>query len=334
MTTKIDPQYHIHNGDALGVYDRWAKISAPVTIFSDGAYGVGGFDGDPKTPAKLAEWYEPHIKAWSEHATAQTALWFWNTEIGWAIVHPMLVSHGWKYVQLAIWDKGIGHIAGNVNSNTIRRLPTVTEVVGLYCREPVFESKDSTLSGMSMQEWLRAEWKRSGLPFSDANKACGIKNAASRKYLASDHLWYQPPAEHMLAMSRYANENGREIGADENPYFHVDGLDVSNESAWNQLRYKWNHLHGLTNVFTRSSLRSTERLKVNGKNVHTNQKPLDLCEYLVNATTDPGDAVWEPFGGLGSASVAAAQSGRIPFYAELSPDFAKATRDRLESSRI
>lgn len=31
--------------------------------------------------------------------------------------------------------------------------------------------------------------------FSKANEACGVKNAASRKYLAKDHLWYCPPAK-------------------------------------------------------------------------------------------------------------------------------------------
>ncbi|MEQ9357188.1 hypothetical protein [Coleofasciculus chthonoplastes] len=38
---------------------------APTVIISDGAYGLGLFPGDPPTPADLADWYAPHIKAWS-----------------------------------------------------------------------------------------------------------------------------------------------------------------------------------------------------------------------------------------------------------------------------
>ena len=57
-------------------------------------------------------------------------MWFWNTEIGWAAVHPLLASHGWEYVQAIIWDKGIWHIAGNVNGDTIRGLPT--EICAFY----------------------------------------------------------------------------------------------------------------------------------------------------------------------------------------------------------
>jgi site-specific DNA-methyltransferase (adenine-specific) len=323
--------YTLHLGNSLDAYDTWAGQESPVTIISDGAYGVGGFDGDPKTTENLGEWYEPHIKAWAKHSTPHTALWFWNTELGWATVHPYLQKHGWKYVQLAIWDKGIGHIAGNVNSKTIRRFPVVTEVVALYCREPVFESVDSALTGLTMQEWMRAEWKRAGLSFAEANTACGVKNAASRKYFASDHLWYEPPSEHMKSLISYARENGKPLVAGETPYFAVEGSDLSTESGWNQQRYQWNHAHGLTNVFSRPALRNSERIKVNGKNLHTNQKPLDLCEYLIHATTSPQEAVWEPFGGVGSISVAAVKSGRRAYYGEIHQPFYDVARERLKS---
>jgi len=83
-------QEHLRAGDALDAYSIWPP---PAAIFSDGAYGVGGFSNDPRTPEDLAEWYEPHVEAWSEHAHASRTLWFWNTEIGWATVHPVLAKH-------------------------------------------------------------------------------------------------------------------------------------------------------------------------------------------------------------------------------------------------
>ena len=57
----------IHNGDALDAYESW---DAPNTIISDGAYGVGGFPGDPRTPENLGDWYAPHIEAWSKRGYA------------------------------------------------------------------------------------------------------------------------------------------------------------------------------------------------------------------------------------------------------------------------
>ncbi|HEY4441963.1 MAG TPA: hypothetical protein VGN14_16005, partial [Candidatus Elarobacter sp.] len=107
----------LHPGDALDHYAGWAQ---PNAIVSDGAYGVGGFPGDPRTAEGLAAWYRPHVEAWSRAVSPATTLWFWNTEVGWATVHPLLVEHGWEYVEAIVWDKGIRHIAGNVNGETIR----------------------------------------------------------------------------------------------------------------------------------------------------------------------------------------------------------------------
>lgn len=62
--------------------------------------------------------YEAHVRAWSERATPQTTLWFWNTEIGWATVHPLLVKYGWEYRNCHIWAKCLQHVAGNANTKT------------------------------------------------------------------------------------------------------------------------------------------------------------------------------------------------------------------------
>ena len=150
--------YLLHRGDALDAYGSWP---APAAIISDGAYGVRGFHGDTTGADGLPDWYRPHVGAWSRHATPATTLWFWNTELGWATVHPLLAASGWDYVQLITWDKGIAHIAGNVNGQTIRRFPVVTEVCAFYQRR--FEPAGAD-GPMGVQQWLRREWQRSGLP--------------------------------------------------------------------------------------------------------------------------------------------------------------------------
>lgn len=96
--TAVRPQRAVacvlHAGRVEEVYDEW---EAPDLIISDGAYGVGGFPGDPRTPERLGEWYAAHVTAWSERAHPATTLWFWNTEIGWAMVHPLLAAGGWEW---------------------------------------------------------------------------------------------------------------------------------------------------------------------------------------------------------------------------------------------
>ena len=179
----------IFDSDSLEIYEKW---DPPVVIVSDGPYGLGGFPGDLPTADGLAEWYEPHVEKWSSISTAQTSLWFWNTELGWATVHPLLERSGWEYRACSIWDKGMAHVAGNSNTQSLRKLPIVTEVCVHYVKKASFQTDGRALS---LREWLRHEWLRTDLPLSMTNEAAGVKNAATRKYFTKDHLWYFPPPD-------------------------------------------------------------------------------------------------------------------------------------------
>ena len=327
----------IHAGDSLDAYADWPP---PMTIVSDGAYGVGGFPGDPRTPDDLATWYRPHVAAWSKAALRASTLWFWNTEIGWATVHSLLAEHGWEYVEAISWNKGIGHIAGKVNGNTIRQFPVATEICVLYRRRLEFPTRDGP---MIAKEWLRYEWQRAGLRLSQANVACGVKNSATRKYLTRDWLWYFPPPTMMERLVAFANQHGR---ADGRPYFSIDGSRPITGVEWATFRDVWTHQHGLTNVWTHPPLNGNERYRGNGRRsaprvhnptqqsaVHLNQKPLEFMRRILIASTQPGDTVWEPFGGLCTAAVAAVELGRNAFAAEQVPAFYELAAERVAQAK-
>jgi len=327
------PPYLLHRGDALDAYGDWP---VPAAIISDGAYGVRGFPGDTVSTEGLADWYLPHIEAWSRMSGPATTLWFWNTEVGWATVHPLLARHGWDYVQTITWDKGVRHIAGNVNGRTIRRFPVVSEVCVFYQRRFEVSGPDGP---MDVQRWMRHEWLRSGLALNRANEACGVANAATRKYLTTDWLWYWPPGEMMERLAAYANAHGAKSGW---PYYSLDGRVPVTAKAWDALRFKWRHAHGLTNVWRLAPLHGVERLKGTMRRAaprvynpgslsaaHLNQKPLELMRRILHAATDEGDVIWEPFGGLASGAVAAVQARRFPCVAERDHDFAEIAAQRL-----
>lgn len=317
-------QVTLCKGDALKFYDDW---EAPAVIISDGPYGLGKFPGEAHSPDKLAEWYAPHAAAWAKYSEPFTTLWFWNSEIGWAKSHPALELHGWQYEETVIWDKGIAHIAGNVNSRTIRGMPVVTEVAVRYTRKATLPTEDGT--ELPLKEWLRHEWRRSGLPMSQSNAACGVANAATRKYLTQCHMWYFPPAEAVAAMSRWCMKHGAKTAR---PYFSLDGVNPPSEKAWDRMRAKWHHVHALTNVWQEPPVHGAERVKhpTGSGYLHANQKPISLMERQINASTERGDVVWEPFGGLMSATVAAVRTGRRAFAAELHPDFFDAATARVK----
>lgn len=318
-TEWADERCSIALADSMTQYARWDD---PQVIISDGAYGVLGFEGDTSNHTGMPEWYEPHIAEWSKRATAQTVLWFWNSEIGWAAVHPILERYGWRYINANIWDKGLGHIAGNVNTAKIRRFPVVSEV----CVQYVFEAR---IDGLLLKHWLFREWKRTGLPIRKSNEACGVADAATRKYLDQGHLWYWMPEEMFEKLVVYANAHGKPEGR---PYFSLDGRTPMTGADWRKTRAPFSCPYGVTNVWRRPPLRDGERVKTNGRSgkaVHLNQKPLDLMSMTIKASALPGAVVWEPFGGLFTGCVAARRLGLRAFSAETDPTYFQYGMQRL-----
>lgn len=312
----------VEQGDFLELCKSW---DSPTVIISDGPYGVGGFPGDPKTPSGLGGIYEPFINSWTKASSPNTTLWFWNTELGWANVHPVLEKYGWDFINCHIWNKGKAHIAGNANTKTLRRLPVVTEVCVQYTLKAKFEVERKTVS---MQEWLRHEWKRTGLPLSKTNEACEVKNAATRKYFTKCDLWYFPPSEAFEKFSNYANKHGKPEGR---PYFSIDGKSSLTKDDWEMMRAKFYCPFGVTNVWDTPPLSGKERLKNGNKAIHLNQKPLKLMESIIKMSSDIGDVVWEPFGGLFSGLIAAHNLKRRGFGSEINQNVFEQGKKRLNA---
>ena len=139
----------------------------------------------------------------------------------------------------------------------------------------------------------------------------------------------------------YANAHGDADGA---PYYSLDGVRPVSAEEWAGLRDSWNHVHGVTNVWSSPPLNGRERYKGNGVRsaprvhkpgrnaaVHLNQKPLEFMRRIVGASTDPGDVVWEPFGGLCSAVVASVSLGRAGYAAEVVEHFADLAVERIQA---
>jgi hypothetical protein len=319
------PGASLYPGDALSHYARWPP---PKVIICDGPYGLRSFPGDPPDVSSLCEFYRPHVEAWGHQADPSTTLWFWCSELGWATVHPLLEAHGWQYVRACVWDKGAAHIAGNTNSQRLRQLPTVTELCVQYVRK-VLLPIGGTGEHVPIKQWLRGEWQRSGLPLSLTNEVAGVKNAATRKWFTQCHLWYSPGGDFLARLAAYANEHGDPTGA---PYFTVDGGRSISAEAWDRLRPTFHCPPDVHNVWRHGAVRGQERIKLRGKTVHMNQKPLALVRQTIAWSTDAGDCVWEPFAGTATALVASVLDERQGYGAEINPEFFAVAIERLRGA--
>lgn len=300
-------------GPVEAYYGQWP---GPDLIISDGAYGLSLFESDPASARELPAWYAPHVAAWSRAAAPRTVLYLWGTELSWATVHPLLLEHGWVYRNLITWDKGLSHVAGRTNGQTMRSYPIATEVCGFYVRRECFDVQEG---GSPLAQWLRREWRRAGFSLAQAHRVVG---PAARKYFGQDRQFYFPPEEKFLQLAEYANRYGDPAGR---PYFQRDNCPPSSE--WYRVhRYHFNFEYGLTNVWQHPPLRKSERVPGSA-----NQKPLPFMERIVRVHKNGTPlVVWEPFGGLATASIAAARLGCQAYVAEKCLSTFRAMQTRIQ----
>ncbi|MBU3844530.1 MAG: hypothetical protein H9847_06650 [Candidatus Anaerobiospirillum pullicola] len=369
------PQYHLYAGKVQDVYAKWP---APDLIVADGAAlsatslsaalnaaplsdsaptpephaavaPAGGCDsgigsGSCAPLSDFCAWYQPHIAAWAKAAKPSTSLWLWNTEIGWASLHPQLQAAGWEFVQLLVWNKGTSataHLSHSRRSGSYRSpAPVVTEVAALYRRQ--LRLRTPTGQSLPVPEWLRAEWLRSGRPLSEVQWALGESSALAR-FLCGEGKWSWPRGDEVETLARYCSQRGDPSAWF---YFSLDGRAPLTAAKWQNLKAVWHPLSALTNVWTQAPLSSDERLQGSlqqqapqvyvptpDEDKVLRQKPLKLLLQQVYATTNEGAVVWEPFGGLATAAVASVLLGREAYVAECEPRFVPLLQMRLEQAQ-
>lgn len=69
------------------------------------------------------------------------------------------------------------------------------------------------------------------------------------------------------------------------------------------------------------------------KTVHPCQFPVELVERLVLAMTEEGDAVFDPYMGVGSSIIAALKHGRAAWGCDLVPEYVETAQDRVRQLR-
>ena len=90
-------------------------------------------------------------------------------------------------------------------------------------------------------------------------------------------------------------------------------------------------LFGVNNVWNAPPVRGPERVKLGRKALHLNQKPQSLTQLIIESSSDEGDVVWEPFGGMCTGAVASLQLHRRCYSAEILPEFYEAAVKRLQT---
>ncbi len=78
---------------------------------------------------------------------------------------------------------------------------------------------------------------------------------------------------------------------------------------------------------------SSERLKKNGKKIHSTQKPEALLHRILLATSNKNDLIFDPFLGSGTTATVAKKLGRNYFGIEKEKNYFKAAEQRLKTTK-
>ena len=145
-------------------------------------------------------------------------------------------------------------------------------------------------------------------------------------WILNDVIWRKNNPMPNFRGTRFTNAHETLIWASKNKKskytFNYQSLKCLNDDL--QMRSDW--------IFPICN--GKERLKKNGKKVHSTQKPEALLHRIILATTNKGDAIFDPFIGTGTTAVVAKKLGRNYYGIEKEKKYFKAASDRIKQTKV
>ena len=174
-------------------------------------------------------------------------------------------------------NKGLKSIAGRT-SDKLRMFPTASEQLVFYINQ------DVDLVLLHQRDYLNQQWKESGLTIKQIKQMFGFTGNQPYNWFAPNNngnaTWQLPKKEHYEVLQK--------TGFWQIPYEQLKGEFDNN-------RFVFNLPYATTDVwdFTPDKVRYG----------HPTQKPQDICQRIIKASSNENDNVLIPFAGSGSEMV-------------------------------
>ena len=144
-------------------------------------------------------------------------------------------------------------------------------------------------------------------------------------WILNDVIWNKNNPMPNFRGTRFTNAHETLIWASKNQKskytFNYQSLKCLNDDL--QMRSDW----------TFPICNGKERLKKNGKKVHSTQKPEALLHRIILSTTNKDDVILDPFLGTGTTAVVAKKLGRKYFGIEKDKKYFKAADERINKTK-
>ncbi len=141
-------------------------------------------------------------------------------------------------------------------------------------------------------------------------------------WILNDIIWIKTNPMPNFRGTRFTNAHETLIFAsrdkDSKYTFHYKSMKIFNEDL--QMRSDW-----LIPICAGS-----ERIKADGKKVHSTQKPEELLKRVLLSSSNPGDSILDPFMGSGTTGAMSKLLGRNFIGIESSEEYVKIARERID----
>lgn len=209
----------------------------------------------------------------------------------------LLVDHldklGLELRQQILVDKGMRAVSGRATKN-YKMFPNTTESI-------LFLIKDNK---QFIKPFLKERQQAMGLSSKEINEALGVKSNGGG-------MW-----------SIYTGKNICEQFPTQDIWERLQRI-LGFNLPYEKLSQTFNPIMGLTDIWRDIDFYKEERY-------HPTQKPLPLIARLIQASSNPGDLVLDPFGGSGSTGISAKALGRRYLLIELDETYVAKAEERIE----
>lgn len=209
-----------------------------------------------------------------------------------SLLTPTLTDMGFDIRQQIIIDKGIKSVAGRATKK-YKIFPNVTESILFLTKKNILFSR----------KFLKERQKIMGLTAKQINEQLGVKSNGGGMWsiYTGNNICEQFPTEELW-------EKLQKI------------LDFN--LPYNKVAQTFYPEMGITDVWTDIDFYQEKRY-------HPTQKPLKLIRRLIEASSNEGDYILDPFAGSGSTYIAGNELGRNVLTIEIESKYLNSIKDRI-----
>lgn len=284
-----------YNADCVEKMQSFEDNSVDLVVADPPYWKVVGekWDYKWKTEKDYVEWSLKWIKEVSRILRIGGTFYCFGYFRTLALLIPHLEDMGLELRQQIILDKGIRAVSGRATKK-YKIFPNVTESI-------LFIIKDNK---QFVKPFLKERQNALGLTAKQINDALGVKSNGGG-------MW-----------SIYTGKNVCEQFPTEELWNKLSSI-LDFEMPYNKVAQTFNPQLGYTDVWTDIDFYKE-------KHLHPTQKPLKLIRRLIEASSNEGDIVLDPFSGAGSTQLSSIQLKRHYIGIELDEGYYKIGLDRIK----